>query len=354
MGLSLIVMIVGNVWYAISSDIFQLLLSRFVVGIAAANYAPASAYLSYATSPSERSRIMAWNSASTVLGFICGPSFSLVTAMPFLQFTIQFGMYELEFNEYTAPGWISAFFALIGLIFLIPFREVKILKTGDKRVDILNRPSMRSIQSFSRISKTSIPTQGVVACLFLCFCFTSAFTIFETTGPLYTKMDPYLKFGVLENSIMFLAISGVSLTSLLILQALLFLINDFALMIVFSFLLTGGILVLFDWVSGYITLLRLSIGIAFVSAGYSSGQSLLSSIFSKLLDKNEQGMMMGWLSSSGSIARMVCPPIASYVFEFAGANYLFVGTSALVLIGIIVMLAMNRYIVKANPSKSGQ
>jgi len=63
----------GSVWYSLSPDIYQLLAARFVVGAAAANFAPAGAYLSYASQSTSRTKIMAWNSAATVLGFICGP-----------------------------------------------------------------------------------------------------------------------------------------------------------------------------------------------------------------------------------------------------------------------------------------
>ena len=77
---------------------YQLFASRFVVGIAAANYAPAGAYLSYATTTEDRAKIMAWNSAATVLGFICGPAFAMVTALPQLQFSIQIGDYT--YNNY--------------------------------------------------------------------------------------------------------------------------------------------------------------------------------------------------------------------------------------------------------------
>jgi len=216
----------------------------------------------------------------------------------------------------------------------------------------LNKPSMRSFESLSRIGKTSIPIQGVIACLILCFSFTTAFTIFETLGPIYTTIDPYLKFSVFDNSIMFLAISGVSLASLLILQALLYFSNDFVLMIVFSFVLSTGVLILFDWTGNFINLLRLSIGIGLVSVGYAISQALLLSIFSKLLEKNEQGMMMGWLSSSGSIARMICPPVAAYIFQFLGPNILFLVTSILVAVSTIFMLTMTRWITKKIKSKS--
>jgi MFS family permease len=72
---------------------YQLFAARFLVGVAAANYAPAGAYLSYATTSADRAKIMAWNSAATVLGFICGPSFAMITAIKALQFEIKIGTY---------------------------------------------------------------------------------------------------------------------------------------------------------------------------------------------------------------------------------------------------------------------
>jgi len=38
-----------------------------------ANYAPASAYLTYATHPTDRTTVMIANSAASILGFILGP-----------------------------------------------------------------------------------------------------------------------------------------------------------------------------------------------------------------------------------------------------------------------------------------
>lgn len=38
-----------------------------------ANYAPASAYLTYATHPNDRTTVMIANSAASILGFILGP-----------------------------------------------------------------------------------------------------------------------------------------------------------------------------------------------------------------------------------------------------------------------------------------
>jgi MFS family permease len=73
---SLVVMIGGNVLYSLSSNIYELLASRFIVGIAAGNYVLAQTYLSYATTNEDRTKIMSYNSAATIFGFVFGPAFS--------------------------------------------------------------------------------------------------------------------------------------------------------------------------------------------------------------------------------------------------------------------------------------
>jgi MFS family permease len=44
---SFVLMFGGSLWYSLSTEIYELLAARFIVGIAAANYAPACAYISY-------------------------------------------------------------------------------------------------------------------------------------------------------------------------------------------------------------------------------------------------------------------------------------------------------------------
>ncbi len=72
-------MIIGNVTYSLASNIWLLLAGRFIVGIAAANYAVAQTYLSYVTTQANRTKVMALNSAANVLGFIIGPGINAIS-----------------------------------------------------------------------------------------------------------------------------------------------------------------------------------------------------------------------------------------------------------------------------------
>jgi len=320
-------MIISNLWYALSTDIYQLFASRFVVGIAAANYVPANAYLAYATTTEERAKVMSWNNASSVLGFIGGPAFALVTALTKLSWGFKIGNFPVNFNASTYPGYISALLGVLGLFSLIPFKEVPRKKSLNPVLDVQKNAAMRSFQSFTQLRKTSIPIKGVILSLWMQFVLTAAFTLFETIGPLYTGQ--YLGWDVFYTSLMFLGIAITSFTALMSLQIFLWWFNERHMLIFFNLVLTVGLGIFFEWHNTSVGPIRFGAGVFFASIGYACGAAMLVAIFTKLLDEHEQGVMMGWFSSVASIARMIVPIAASYCFYFFGPNYIFLFLSLL-------------------------
>jgi len=269
---------------------------------------------------------------------ICGPAFSLLTSLDALHFSVYISSYQLNFNSKTAPGWVSALFSLFGIACLLRFNEVKRAKTlpinREVPPKILNQTSIRSFRSLSMVSKTKIPLAGVIICLFFVFAFTSAFTVFETIGPIYTNASYH--FNDFDNSLVFLAISIVSILALVVLQGILYFYKDErVLLLSFGLLITAGLVVMYDWNNEHVSNIRFYVAITMIAIGFANGQALLLALFSKLLEEQEQGMMMGWLTSSGSIARMICPIASSYVYSASGmrANYLFLGSAALTFWG---------------------
>lgn len=84
-----VVLALANIWYGLSTDVFQITAARFVVGLAAGNSASAASFLSYATSAEDRAGIITLNMAFSVLGFIAGPGFSAITSLDALRFDFQ-------------------------------------------------------------------------------------------------------------------------------------------------------------------------------------------------------------------------------------------------------------------------
>lgn len=58
-----------------------------------------------------------------------------------------------------------------------------------------------------------------------------------------------------------------------------------------------------------------------------------------------KGVMMGWLSSVGSIARMTVPVVASYAFNYLGPDYLFLGVTAIVFVSSVTSVVFYDTIV---------
>ncbi len=366
---TLVIMIIGNVGYALSINIWILLISRFVVGVAAANYAVAQTYLSYATTQDLRTRVMAMNSAATVLGFIVGPALSYV--FTFFKFSIN----EINVNSSTMPGYFSGILSLGGLISLIFLRE---LPKNPKQSSGGNRaPSSKtdgagstrqtpqenyagsgfytgggSVRDLSQvfIMKNKIPFAPVMISLFAYLCYTTSFTVFETVGSIYTG-DNY-GWGDKQNSILFMGLGGVCVISLVILQVFVRFFNDRLLLACCTSLSVAGFALLFVPWEDSVPFWRFFLGCGLASASYSTSVALLISIYTKVLEGLDQGMMMGWLSSAGSIARIVGPIVASYSYQYGRGHLVFLEMVIVMAVVLVVVSVSYKFLsprqVKSN------
>jgi len=162
--------------------------------------------------------------------------------------------------------------------------------------------------------------------------------VFETIGTPYTQ-EAY-GWTVRDNSIMFIILGGVCVLSLFVLQIFVKCFNDRILLIITTLFSVAGFSVLFNPEKGaVVTHWRFWLGVSLCSASYSTAVAVLISIYSKILENLDQGMMMGWLSSAGSMARIVGPIVASYALQYGGTS------GYLVFILMITMTGLTAVIV---------
>lgn len=404
--ISLVLMIFGNLLYVFSDfpsfkgSIYLLFFSRFIVGVASANYAPASAYLTYATKVQHRNIVMGVNSAAGILGFIIGPAIAAAIS------NINVEIWYIKFNELSNPGWASAALAVGAMLFLPIFREIpstakqarKVMEqanqsqkyaenmnyainmTEDEDTDpefdsvyedgiisyrpananlSTKRPSTRqqsskyfgagsvilehhsevTIESYDhnlcyRMGKSivgsllpkeshKVPWVGVCVCLVLQFCFYLSYTVFETIGPplaisLYCEKYGW---GVFYNGLMFAVVGILSIGALVSQVLLSFIVSDrITLLICIVFMLGGYAMLIVPNAPIFVFLP----GVVISSMAFSAGVAQLISLYSKLCNEVEQGVMMGWLSLSGSFSRMIGPIGASLLWVHVGTSAVFV------------------------------
>lgn len=350
---TLIIMVIGNIMYSLATNLWMLLAGRFIVGVAAANYAVAQTYLSYATTEQNRTKVMALNSAATVLGFIIGPAFALLTTL-FKPFSIK----EITVDADTLPGYLSAILSIISMFTLAFLKEIpssykrnKVPLSGGSKTYgsgfYAGGGSIKDLPNIIKLSKNQkIPWIPVLICLYAYFTYTASFTTFETIGTPYTAAA--FGWGTRTNSLMYIALGGVCVGSLVILQFMVRYFSDRVLLILTTALATAGFISMFTpSETQFVSLWRFWVGVSLCSASYSTSVAVLISVYSKILENLDQGMMMGWLSSAGSVARIVGPIIASYSLEYGGQSGFLVFIIMIGITGstILVLIAGYRTLV---------
>lgn len=91
-----------------------------IILISLANIAVCRAYLSTATTVSERTTAVSLGSLAQVLGFIFGPALQAAVTPLGDKGQIFFNG-KLHLDMYTTPGWINVLLAIINIVILLPW-----------------------------------------------------------------------------------------------------------------------------------------------------------------------------------------------------------------------------------------
>jgi len=322
--ITLIMAVGSNIIYATSKFYWTLLIARFFIGFAGGNSAAANSYLTYATS--EKYRVMAFtiNTGFTVLGFVIGPALGMIGTIPLFPISIRMGhFYSIELNENTIPGYIGAILNLVAVIAIIfLFNEIQKAK---------EKPSYNPYPT---------PWLGVAVLLYLNFAFTIYFTVFETIGTAYTSKA--YDWGVRNNSIMWAGLSFSVILAVAFVIPLERIFNERIVMILSDIFFVAGTAVLVSFKHQFVSTSRWLSGVAVATFGFGITQVVVNSIYTKILEGLEMGKFMGYMNSSASVARILAPIFAGYLFEFSGGIIIFTSLTVLMGFSTIVNLIFYR------------
>lgn len=328
---SLFISAIGNVLYGFVGNLpapgWMMLLSRFLVGLGAGNVAVCRAYASEASTLANRAGTMAKMSMAQGMGFVVGP------ILGYLLHFCNFHMGSIPISQYTAPGFVSAVFGIGNTIFAaICFKELnsRLKKnTGESKPVDIEKPTKSELIS-------------IFIAIFLFFVVIAVFSIFETMITVVTNHD--FGWSATDNGILLVAVGALSVVVFIIISTPYMKRKDDRKMMFFGTCLQiVGLAVATTWkwpfkIQNHLTYGQLYTAAILIGIGYPIASAYMFAIYSKVLNPSFQGTKMGWLTAGGSLARMLGPIWATHAFKIGGGELLFLGTDALVVISLIVLI----------------
>lgn len=76
--------------------------------------------------------------------------------------------------------------------------------------------------------------------------------------------------------------------------------------------------------------------------GYPIGHTAVIGMFSKIVGRRPQGMLLGWFSSAGSLARIFFPIISSYIARYSSMSALFIVLTSVLTVSVIFVVAARK------------
>lgn len=375
---------------------YYMLVARGLVGFGAGNVAVVRSYIAGATSLQERTSAMANTSTCQALGFILGPVFQTCFAL-IGEEGLTWDTIKLQVNMYTAPVLLGAFLGILNIILILfLLREHRVDDSG-RQCKSVN--SQEENTDELQIPEGSIDQVAVVATNILFFVVLLIFAIFETILTPLT-MDMYAwtqKQAVLYDGIILavfgveavLVFMGVKLLSKKIGERAILLGGLMVVWVGFFILLpwghqfpkvqwqdlhnssipntTFGEIILDLWTSPredhseqpvgcpieqawclytpVIHMAQFLTAAVLIGTGYPACSVMSYTLYSKVLGPKPQGIYMGWLSTSGSAARILGPVFISHVYTYLGPRWAFSLVCGIVVLTILLMGAVYRRLI---------
>ncbi|XP_055000622.1 major facilitator superfamily domain-containing protein 8 isoform X1 [Sorex araneus] len=372
---------------------YYMLAARGLVGFGAGNVAVVRSYIAGATSLRERTGAMANTSACQALGFILGPVFQTCFALIGEKGVTWAGL-RLQLNMYTAPVLLAALLGLLNvLLILAVLREHRVDDLGRQcgSVNAEEAAAGEGPGPRGRIDLVAVVASNVLffVVLFIFALFESIFTPLTMDMYAWTREQAVLYDGVI------LAALGVE--AVVVFMGVKFLsrkVGERTVLLGGLVAIWAGFFILLPWGSQFpriqwqdlqntsipnatarvpsaarwyapgeqeptgcpvqqawcltvpaIHLAQFLTATALVGVGYPACNVMSYSLYSQVLGPEPQGVYMGWLTASGSGARILGPVFISQVYSAWGPRWAFGLVCGLLLLTLALLAAVYRRLV---------
>eukprot|EP01104_Vermistella_antarctica_P004603 TRINITY_DN15024_c0_g1_i1.p1 TRINITY_DN15024_c0_g1~~TRINITY_DN15024_c0_g1_i1.p1 ORF type:complete len:585 (+),score=123.95 TRINITY_DN15024_c0_g1_i1:178-1755(+) len=383
---SLIISMAANAVYALApallpnkeAALMLVMVSRFFVGVGAANIGVCRSYSSHATPLKDRTQAMALLSAGQGVGFAIGPAIGAVCVVvaptnPEL---------ALMVNSYTSPGYLFALLSLINVILLlvVPFKEIEHHDDEEDEDDIPSTVSGMHEEGKSQDRPSSIwrwfvsdidPVRAeewtlIVVLNFLFYVVISVFSIFETmVTPLFqdyynctatTQAGEHIAWYdhcIVQTGLLFTGASIIGVVAFVgcSIKSVLGLFDERHLMAWMGFLvMTISLLFMGEWPWNWSTgnqppLWQFLIGAVLMSWSYPVATVMSLALFSKCIHPKRQGTKTGWLMSTGSVARIIGPLWAPSLYAIASGSDHAWGKGGMIMFVVVALTSFSACVV---------
>jgi predicted MFS family arabinose efflux permease len=297
---------VSYVIFGLANSFLLLLFSRIIAGIATET-AVAQAYIADVTTEKDRVSGIGKVTAAHGAGFIVGPAIG--------GFLSVYGFW--------APGIAAAFLTLINLLFVVFFLpESRVNNRLSNHVELKLENKNKILDALKK------PVIGSV--LIIHFVVFLAFSAIPVIVPLLGIA--YFALGSIEMSYLFIYIGTVQiLLQVFILGRLAQNFGEETLIVIGPLLMIIGVF-LMPLIPSMLVFL---VSITMIASGSGIMRTVVPSFLSKMTRADEQGGILGVASSILSIATVPGPLIGGFLFELAGVTAPFLGSSAILAVGVV-------------------
>ncbi len=322
----LLISLVGSVFsysmLAYASSLWVLFIARAIGGLMAGNISTAFAYIADITTPENRAKGMGLIGAAFGIGFIAGPAIGGILAGP-----------DPLNADYTSPALAAAAFSLTA--FMLAFFTLKESLSPKHREELKNKPKKGRVADFLE----TINKPGIGLLIAISFMATFVFAGMETTFAMWSRRQ--FGWGPEQNGYLF-AFIGI-IAAILQGGAVGRLANRFG---EANLIVQGAVALALGMalIPFCTTVPALVAAMMVVAYGFSVINPSLNSLISLLTESTAQGTVMGAARSATTMARVIGPMWAGFLFAGLSKNWPYwAGAVIMIFVAVLAWRSMDKY-----------